>query len=68
VIVYVASVTTDLRRRKRREPRCFVSRNPKDFDDPAIAAELQALDCRYIARLSDALAYIGNEVGGVGPP
>jgi len=57
-----ASVLGDLKGQPREKPKCFVSRNSRDFDDPAIVADLRSYGCRYIAKLSDALLYIRSEV------
>jgi hypothetical protein len=56
-IVY-ASVLADLEFRAGAEESCFVSRNPKDFDDPAITTALQRFNCRYIARFADGLSFV----------
>lgn len=56
--IVLASVVADLRRRRRREPKCFVSRNSKDFDDPAITANLESFGCRYVATFADAVRYV----------
>lgn len=60
-IIY-ASVLQDLRDRNSQEPKCFVSRNSRDFDDPAIHAELSASDCRFIPSFNDALGYIRSVI------
>ncbi len=58
-IVY-SSVIADLRAQRGDVVKCFLSRNPKDFDDPAINAELGSFGCRYIAKFTDGLSYIQN--------
>ncbi|HZZ43383.1 MAG TPA: hypothetical protein VFE58_10640 [Tepidisphaeraceae bacterium] len=55
-IVY-ASILADLSITPASDEKCFVSRNAKDFDDPAITARLKTMNCRYISRFEDALAY-----------
>lgn len=39
-------------------PSCFVSRNPRDFDDREIHRDLAALNCRYFSSFEIALRYI----------
>jgi predicted nucleic acid-binding protein len=56
-IVY-ASVLQDLRARDPAVEKCFISRNPKDFDDPSVTGELKKHGCRYIARFRDGLSFI----------
>jgi predicted nucleic acid-binding protein len=42
---------------------CFVSRNPKDFDDPDLRRELTDLNCRYFSSFSNAVQFIEHAVG-----
>ena len=63
--IVLSSVLSDLRRRPRHEPKCFVSRNPKDFDDQAITSALGASRCRYIAKFSDAVSFLRSPASRV---
>jgi hypothetical protein len=60
-VVY-ASVLDDLAGRDPGEEKCFISRNPKDFDDPSITSNLQNQNCRYIARFADGLSFIKSRM------
>jgi predicted nucleic acid-binding protein len=60
-IIY-AVIVGDLQRRPIAEPKVFVNRNAKDFDDPGIKAELQTYNCRYIGTFADGLSYIENQL------
>lgn len=55
-IIY-ACVLADLARRNSNEPKCFVSRNYKDFGDPDIESQLGSLGCRYIDSYTKALDF-----------
>lgn len=37
---------------------CFVSRNPRDFDDPELHQDLAALSCKYFSSFDKALQYV----------
>ena len=37
---------------------CFVSRNPGDFDDPALHQDLASFRCRYLSSFTTAVQYI----------
>jgi hypothetical protein len=39
-------------------PSCFLNRNTKDFDDPAIVAELARRQCKLIGHFDHGLGYI----------
>jgi len=39
------------------EPKCFITKNSKDFANPDIYAELKAFDCKLLTRFSDGLGY-----------
>lgn len=60
--IVFASVMGDLRVQPPAENKCFISRNSKDFDDPTLTSELELHRCKYIARFSNALAYIRNSI------
>jgi len=49
-------------------PSCFVTRNPKDFDDPAIKDVLSRYRCTLKTNFESGLAFIEKQtnVGGVG--
>jgi predicted nucleic acid-binding protein len=55
-IIY-ACVVSDLQARPPTDLRCFVTRNSRDFDDPAIVAELNAYGCRLFFSFEDGLRY-----------
>lgn len=40
------------------EAACFITRNPKDFEDPAILETLQARGCKLLSRFRDGLGYV----------
>jgi hypothetical protein len=61
--IVLASVLHDLTQTGGQGPSCFVSRNSRDFDDPEIDAKLAPLDCRHIAKISDAAAFVRNNLG-----
>lgn len=37
---------------------CFVSRNPKDFDDPDLRRDLATLNCKYLSSFATAVQFI----------
>lgn len=41
-------------------PRCFITKNSRDFSNPDIVSELAAYNCRLLTRFSNALGYIQN--------
>lgn len=59
--IVLASIFMDL---KRRKPgwSCFMNRNSRDFDDPDIRAELEALHCKFFANFEDGLSYIVHKL------
>ena len=61
-IVY-ALVLTDLRRRPKKTPKCFLSTNLNDFGDPAIKGELARFHCEFKAKFDAGLAYIWSRTG-----
>jgi hypothetical protein len=40
------------------EPKCFVTKNSRDFDVPALHADLASLNCKLLFRFTDALGWI----------
>jgi predicted nucleic acid-binding protein len=42
------------------EESCFLNKNSRDFDDPDILEQLDALRCRFFARFTPALAWISS--------
>lgn len=59
-IIY-AVILTDLRARPAGDPKVFISRNFKDFGDPAIRAELQSYNCTYTESFEAGLALINAQ-------
>jgi predicted nucleic acid-binding protein len=45
------------------DPSCFISRNPRDFADPDVRADLATMNCRYFASFDPALAYVRHALG-----
>jgi hypothetical protein len=66
--IVLASVTSDAAARPLEEAKVFVSRNSKDFDDPAVRAELEQLGCLYISKFSDALSFTRSHRTTTSPP
>jgi len=52
-----SSVIADLRRQDIAEPKCFISKNFKDFGSPEVKSELHSYSCRYITSFTDGLGY-----------
>jgi hypothetical protein len=55
-IIY-ASVVGDLQTESPADPKCFITRNSRDFDAPDIVAELGAHQCRLFFSFEDGLRY-----------
>jgi hypothetical protein len=55
-IIY-ATLLADLATKPATEPKCFVTRNSKDFDDPDIAAELASNNCRLFFHFAEAVQF-----------
>jgi hypothetical protein len=52
-----------------RRPSCFLNRNSKDFDDPAITDTLENLGCKYLGGFDSGLEYVQSQLrSGVGEP
>ena len=69
-IVY-ASILADIRTRDPAEPKCFISRDIKGFDDLDIKTELRQYNCRFIGDFANGLSYIQSVLGSqgqAGPP
>lgn len=43
-------------------PRCFISRNPKDFDSPNLRKDLDSLNCKYFPSFAKAKQFIKHAV------
>jgi predicted nucleic acid-binding protein len=56
-IIYSA-VIADLQKRPLQEKKCFISRNWKDFRNPAIKSELESYNCRYAESFGEGLDLI----------
>jgi predicted nucleic acid-binding protein len=41
---------------------CFISRNPRDFDDPDLRRDLATFDCKYFASFATAAQYITHKL------
>lgn len=63
--IVLASVMLDLEQLSPNDRSLFISQNADDFANPAIKAELQRLQCRYISNFADALRYIERPGGTV---
>jgi len=61
-IVY-ASVVIHLEQ-SASEPKCFLTRNAKDFVNPDIIEQLATYDCRLLTKFEHGLGYIQNQVSG----
>jgi len=59
--IVLASVLAHLEIHRPAES-CFLNRNSKDFDDPNIRERLEALGCRFFARFTEGLGYIGSRI------
>ena len=59
-LVY-GSILEDLQTRSN-EPKCFLTRNAKDFDNTPIKQTLSQFNCRLIVHFDQALAYIENQL------
>jgi predicted nucleic acid-binding protein len=44
------------------EAQCFLNKNSKDFLIPQIEEEFSAHNCKLLARFSDGLSYVDNEI------
>jgi hypothetical protein len=60
-IIY-AAIITDLQRAPHDELKCFVSSDSDFGIHPAIKSELQAYNCRYIYKFSQALQFVKSIV------
>jgi hypothetical protein len=58
-IIYSA-IVADLKGSAPVEPKCFISRNWKDFRDPEIESELAAYNCRYLEDFATGLDFVRN--------
>ncbi|HEX8230247.1 MAG TPA: PIN domain-containing protein, partial [Chloroflexia bacterium] len=58
--IILSVIIRDLGTQDPDESKCFLRTNVKDFRYPGIRAELKSLNCRYISRLGDGLAFIDN--------
>lgn len=65
-IIY-ASIISDLQQRDPTEIKCFINQNSRDFDKAAIETQLQAYNCRYIAKFVNGLSYITGFLASSSP-
>jgi predicted nucleic acid-binding protein len=56
--IVLASVINDISEQSNTRPKCFISRNSKDFDDPEIVRLLNESTCRYISNFQDGLSFM----------
>jgi hypothetical protein len=63
-IVY-ASIRTQLKL-EHAAVSCFISRNPRDFNDPDLSRDLASLNCKYFSSFATALQFI--EQATASPP
>ena len=54
----LAGIVEDLRANATGDIACFVSKDAKAFFDPGITAILEALNCRFLARFSQAVDFV----------
>lgn len=62
-IIY-AAIVNDLTKQPVEAPKCFISRNWKDFDDPGIRSELRTYSCRYEESFQAGLAFVQDMMLG----
>jgi predicted nucleic acid-binding protein len=55
-IVY-ASILSHLSDTSQEEPKCFITKNSRDFANPDIHADLEFYNCRLLTRFSAGLGY-----------
>ena len=44
------------------EPRCFITKNSKDFANPDIENELTAYNCHLLTKFADGLGYVRSQL------
>jgi len=67
-IIYSA-IIADLKTRSEKEPKCFLSRDRRAFDnedDRSIKAELESYHCRYIGNFTQGLSFIQSMLAETG--
>ena len=60
-IVY-ASVLSHLSNNPTEEPKCFITKNSKDFANPDIYTELEAYSCKLLTKFGDGLGHSRNHL------
>jgi predicted nucleic acid-binding protein len=60
--IVLASVLAHLDSRRPPES-CFLNRNTKDFDDPAVRERLDGFGCQFFGKFEDGLRYIAGRIG-----
>ena len=45
-----------------KEPRCFITKNSKDFANPDIESELTAYSCKLLTKFADGFAYVRSQL------
>lgn len=55
--IMYASVVSDLQMRPPADPKCFMTRNSRDFDAPDIVAELSGYRCQLVFSFEEGLRY-----------
>jgi predicted nucleic acid-binding protein len=60
--IVLSAVIIDLRAQELAGPKCFVSKNWRDFDAPDIRAQLAQNNCRYIEEFSGALSFVRSQL------
>ena len=65
-IIY-ATVVAHLQQQNPSEAKCFLSRDSKGFDQPALKTQLGQFNCRYISNFDDGLRYIQSNLASPAP-
>lgn len=61
--IVLATVLSHSRLTDTAEPKCFVSKNWKDFNEPGIRAALRAAGCDYADSFESAMRFVREEPG-----
>lgn len=61
--IILACIVAHLRTCDTADPKCFISRNTKDFDDPELIAELMRHNCQYFGAFDEGLRFVQSILG-----